>query len=178
MSSLIGIIRGCGVIGSRARLRIWCREACRFESYHPHTFSQILEDKQRKRGYCFKYPLFLCNATIFHSMQIRGTRNIDSLLISDDISRDSFLFIESGDSEYSETAEEEEKQLLRQDELFQVISAKAAIFLFHLQPFLPFLHVPCCIRIIPHPSFVAKRLCIKLDFGGKFVFYDSPKWDT
>ena len=27
---------GCGVIGSRARLRIWCREACRFESYHPH----------------------------------------------------------------------------------------------------------------------------------------------
>lgn len=28
---------GCGVIGSRARLRIWCREACRFESYHPHS---------------------------------------------------------------------------------------------------------------------------------------------
>ena len=27
----------CGVIGSRARLRIWCREACRFESYHPHN---------------------------------------------------------------------------------------------------------------------------------------------
>ena len=30
---------GCGVIGSRARLRIWCREACRFESYHPHKFT-------------------------------------------------------------------------------------------------------------------------------------------
>lgn len=28
---------GYGVIGSRARLRIWCREACRFESYHPHN---------------------------------------------------------------------------------------------------------------------------------------------
>ena len=27
---------GCGVIGSRARLRIWCRKTCRFESYHPH----------------------------------------------------------------------------------------------------------------------------------------------
>ncbi len=27
---------GCGVIGSRARLRIWCREAWGFESLHPH----------------------------------------------------------------------------------------------------------------------------------------------
>ena len=26
----------CGVIGSRARLRIWCRETCRFESYQAH----------------------------------------------------------------------------------------------------------------------------------------------
>ena len=28
--------RGCGVIGSRARLRIWCRKACRFKSCHPY----------------------------------------------------------------------------------------------------------------------------------------------
>ena len=28
--------RGCGVIGSRARLRIWCREAWGFESLQPH----------------------------------------------------------------------------------------------------------------------------------------------
>ncbi len=27
---------GCGVIGSRARLRIWFREECGFESLHPH----------------------------------------------------------------------------------------------------------------------------------------------
>ena len=27
---------GCGVIGSHARLRIWCREAWGFESLHPH----------------------------------------------------------------------------------------------------------------------------------------------
>ncbi len=28
--------RGCGEIGRHARLRIWCRKVCRFESYHPH----------------------------------------------------------------------------------------------------------------------------------------------
>jgi hypothetical protein len=28
--------RGYGEIGRRARLRIWCRKACRFESYYPH----------------------------------------------------------------------------------------------------------------------------------------------
>ena len=28
--------RGCGVIGSHARLRIWCCEAWGFESLHPH----------------------------------------------------------------------------------------------------------------------------------------------
>lgn len=30
----------CGVIGSHARLRIWCREACRFESYQAHSAIQ------------------------------------------------------------------------------------------------------------------------------------------
>lgn len=28
---------GCGVIGSHARLRIWCRETWGFESLHPHN---------------------------------------------------------------------------------------------------------------------------------------------
>ena len=28
---------GCGVIGSRARLRIWCRKAWGFESLHPDS---------------------------------------------------------------------------------------------------------------------------------------------
>ena len=30
------IVRGCGEIGRRARLRIWCREAWGFESLHPY----------------------------------------------------------------------------------------------------------------------------------------------
>jgi hypothetical protein len=29
-------LRGYGEIGRHARLRIWCRKACRFESYYPH----------------------------------------------------------------------------------------------------------------------------------------------
>ena len=29
-------ISGYGEIGRHARLRIWCRKACRFESYYPH----------------------------------------------------------------------------------------------------------------------------------------------
>ena len=33
--------RACGVIGSRARLRIWCRETCRFESYQAHEKEDI-----------------------------------------------------------------------------------------------------------------------------------------
>ena len=31
-------ISACGEIGRRARLRIWCRETCRFESYQAHHF--------------------------------------------------------------------------------------------------------------------------------------------
>ena len=31
---------GCGVIGSRARLRIWCRETWGFESLHPHKIEE------------------------------------------------------------------------------------------------------------------------------------------
>ena len=34
-------IRGCDVIGSHARLRIWCCEAWGFESLHPHHFLEI-----------------------------------------------------------------------------------------------------------------------------------------
>ena len=36
----IGVLKqcGCGVIGSHARLRIWCREAWGFESLHPHYY--------------------------------------------------------------------------------------------------------------------------------------------
>lgn len=28
---------GCGEIGRHARLRIWCRKVCGFESLHPHN---------------------------------------------------------------------------------------------------------------------------------------------
>jgi hypothetical protein len=31
--------RGYGGIGRRARLRIWCRKACGFESLYPHQFN-------------------------------------------------------------------------------------------------------------------------------------------
>ena len=34
-------ISGCGVIGSHARLRIWCREAWGFESLHPHYAKRL-----------------------------------------------------------------------------------------------------------------------------------------
>ena len=37
IASLLNLVTcGCGVIGSRARLRIWCRKAWGFESLHPH----------------------------------------------------------------------------------------------------------------------------------------------
>ena len=29
--------RACGEIGRRARLRIWCSDTCRFESYQAHN---------------------------------------------------------------------------------------------------------------------------------------------
>ena len=32
-------VSACGEIGRRARLRIWYREMCRFESYHAHAYS-------------------------------------------------------------------------------------------------------------------------------------------
>ena len=37
------ILRGYGEIGRHARLRIWCRKACRFESYYPHEKSFSIE---------------------------------------------------------------------------------------------------------------------------------------
>ena len=40
--------RACGVIGSRARLRIWCRETCRFESYHAHNITYKSRQKPPK----------------------------------------------------------------------------------------------------------------------------------
>ena len=36
--------RACGVIGSRARLRIWCRETCRFESYQAHEKEDVNDE--------------------------------------------------------------------------------------------------------------------------------------
>ena len=34
--NIFQISGGCGEIGRRTRLRIWRREACRFDPYHPH----------------------------------------------------------------------------------------------------------------------------------------------
>ena len=36
-------LSGYGEIGRHARLRIWCRKACRFESYYPHKKSFSFE---------------------------------------------------------------------------------------------------------------------------------------
>ena len=38
---------GYGVIGSRARLRIWCRKAWGFESLYPHKSVMAAEDKSQ-----------------------------------------------------------------------------------------------------------------------------------
>ena len=50
---------GCGVIGSRARLRIWCREACRFESYHPHTHTVFYRQKPTKTAILVGFLLLI-----------------------------------------------------------------------------------------------------------------------
>ena len=47
----------CGEIGIRARLRIWCRETCRFESYQAHCFSTTPLLTMIKRGVLFFIPL-------------------------------------------------------------------------------------------------------------------------
>ena len=46
----------CGEIGRRARLRIWCRETCRFESYQAHCFSTTPLLTMIKRGVLFFIP--------------------------------------------------------------------------------------------------------------------------
>ncbi len=43
--------RACGEIGRRARLRIWCCETCRFESYHAH-FEQRLPTSELGNRFC------------------------------------------------------------------------------------------------------------------------------
>ena len=47
----------CGEIGIRARLRIWCRETCRFESYQAHCFSTTPLLTMIKRGVLFFIPV-------------------------------------------------------------------------------------------------------------------------
>ena len=37
---------GCGEIGRHARLRIWCREVCGFESLHPHLIKEGTVEKR------------------------------------------------------------------------------------------------------------------------------------
>ena len=40
-SYLCTCLSACGEIGRRARLRIWCRETCRFESYQAHVLLNV-----------------------------------------------------------------------------------------------------------------------------------------
>ena len=50
------MLSGCGEIGRRARLRIWCRKACGFESLHPHQASRA----PRGSELVVIHPLNLC----------------------------------------------------------------------------------------------------------------------
>ena len=55
--------RGCGVIGSHARLRIWCFTAWGFESLHPHKnndakIAQLVEHNLAKVGVAGSNPVF------------------------------------------------------------------------------------------------------------------------
>ena len=47
----------CGEIGIRARLRIWCRETCRFESYQAHSFLTTPLLTIVERGVLFFIPV-------------------------------------------------------------------------------------------------------------------------
>lgn len=46
-------LSGYGEIGRHARLRIWCRKACRFESYYPHFKNPLIVINQRLKGFLF-----------------------------------------------------------------------------------------------------------------------------
>ena len=50
-------VSACGEIGRRARLRIWYREMCRFESYQAHK-----ETKRKYRKDTSSFCLFLLSA--------------------------------------------------------------------------------------------------------------------
>lgn len=45
----------CGVTGSRARLRIWWSNPCRFESYQAHTINRYLVEYQLDGGFFFLF---------------------------------------------------------------------------------------------------------------------------
>ena len=54
--------RGYGEIGRHARLRIWCRKACRFESYYPH--------KKLKRRFGLFYWKRMARASLVSSFPL------------------------------------------------------------------------------------------------------------
>ena len=50
---------GYGEIGRHARLRIWCRKACRFESYYPHLINPLILVNQELKDFLFNIsPVF------------------------------------------------------------------------------------------------------------------------
>ena len=73
------IFRGYGEIGRHARLRIWCRKACRFESYYPHKtkcnsliFRELHFFIFQKHKNTFQHPF--CPAFTFISLALKGLR--------------------------------------------------------------------------------------------------------
>ena len=64
---------GYGEIGRRARLRIWCRKACRFESYYPHFYKPLVRSDRRFRGFfILSIPCYFLK----RSLQVSENRKI------------------------------------------------------------------------------------------------------
>ena len=90
---------GYGVIGSRARLRIWCRETCRFESYHAHNIPYRNRQKPSKLSNFEGFCLYLKKRRL-KNFSIDNTTNhplLSTYWLSDDkqwvLIKQAFLFL-------------------------------------------------------------------------------------
>jgi trigger factor len=106
---------GCGEIGRRTRLRIWRREACRFDPYHPHCSELISCDAYLnatfcKTGYYTAYQLLsLINTSIYSSMSTSAVVRENIGILTDKLTvkvskEEYFPSFEKKLKEYSKTA--------------------------------------------------------------------------
>ena len=72
----------CGEIGRRARLRIWCSDTCRFESYQAHSALQYVQLKARITSCQLRQSVmrvfFLSSQDCQHSCQPNWANEIKS----------------------------------------------------------------------------------------------------